>query len=576
MNRLPCFLRCALAPLLLAALAPSACAEGPQDQLALLRRANDLTRQAKWSEAAAAWQRVVGANPHLGQAWQNLGQARYESKEYREAIAAHAKALELRAGYPHNAAYNIACCHALLGEKEQALDWLQRALDLGFRRLQHVRDDEDLRSLRGDERFKKMTAAVDVAHLSRDEGWRFDLDLLAREVKRGHYAPFAKFPREQFDAEVRKLREDIPRLSDNQIAVGLQKLLRRVGDGHTGIAGPPGGRGAKDRVPAEFYFFAEGLFITGADGRHADLAGAQVLKVGKHSVEEVKKALDQVVPQDNSMGLLWRGPSFLRYPRVLNGLGLLPDDKSAALTVKDAKGKERDVVLPADSGEADASWVYANKGAEAPEPLYRKKRGVAYWFEYLPEEKVVYFQYNQVTNEGKETIEQFCGRLFRFIGENEVQKLVIDLRWNGGGNNFLNRPLIHGLIRCDKVNQPGKLFVLAGRNTFSAAMCCAAQIERETRAVFVGEPTGASPNFVGESALIVSLPYSKLRASLSDLYWQNSVAMDYRTWIAPQIYAPPTFAAFRANRDPALEAILAHGEKKAAPGPARPKAGRGE
>jgi hypothetical protein len=33
--------------------------------------------------------------------------------------------------------------------------------------------------------------------------------------------------------------------------------------------------------------------------------------------------------------------------------------------------------------------------------------------------------------------------------------------------------------------------------------------------------------------------------------------MDYRTWIAPRIYTPPTFAAYRAGRDPALEAILA-------------------
>lgn len=31
---------------------------------------------------------------------------------------------------------------------------------------------------------------------------------------------------------------------------------------------------------------------------------------------------------------------------------------------------------------------------------------------------------------------------------------------------------------------------------------------------------------------------------------------DYRTWIAPDIYAPPTFAAFSRNDDPAREAIL--------------------
>jgi hypothetical protein len=33
--------------------------------------------------------------------------------------------------------------------------------------------------------------------------------------------------------------------------------------------------------------------------------------------------------------------------------------------------------------------------------------------------------------------------------------------------------------------------------------------------------------------------------------------MDYRPWIAPDLYAPPTFEAYSQNRDPAMEAILA-------------------
>jgi hypothetical protein len=46
-------------------------------------------------------------------------------------------------------------------------------------------------------------------------------------------------------------------------------------------------------------------------------------------------------------------------------------------------------------------------------------------------------------------------------------------------------------------------------------------IERHTHAIFVGEPTGSGPNFVGETELF-ELPYSKLQASVSDLYWQSS------------------------------------------------------
>ena len=72
-----------------------------------------------------------------------------------------------------------------------------------------------------------------------------------------------------------------------------------------------------------------------------------------------------------------------------------------------------------------------------------------------------------------------------------------------------------------------------------------------------GEPTGSSPNFIGEET-IFTLPYSKVLANVSDLYWQSAWPMDYRTWIAPQIYTPPTFAAFSASRDPALEAIISY------------------
>src|SRR5262249_21897070 len=183
---------------------------------------------------------------------EELGRARYEAKDYRRAILALAKARELRAGYPANTAYGIACCHALLGEKEPALDWLRKALDLGFRRLRHIREDEDLKSLRDDARFKTMAAVVDIGRLSRDEGWRFDLDLLAREIKRCHYAPFAKVSREAFDAEVQRLREAIPRLSDNEIVVGFRRLLTLVGDGHTSLSDRRPDQEKKDRVPVEF------------------------------------------------------------------------------------------------------------------------------------------------------------------------------------------------------------------------------------------------------------------------------------------------------------------------------------
>jgi len=75
----------------------------------------------------------------------------------------------------------------------------------------------------------------------------------------------------------------------------------------------------------------------------------------------------------------------------------------------------------------------------------------------------------------------------------------------------------------------------------------------------VGEPTGSSPNFIGEeNEATFELPYSKMIVNVSYLFWQSSWPMDYRQWIAPLLYTPPRFELYRANRDPAMEAILAY------------------
>ena len=54
--------------------------------------------------------------------------------------------------------------------------------------------------------------------------------------------------------------------------------------------------------------------------------------------------------------------------------------------------------------------------------------------------------------------------MLSFVEENDVEKLVIDMRWNNGGNAMMLMPLINGLVRS-KVNRTGRLFVIVGRYT---------------------------------------------------------------------------------------------------------------
>ena len=52
--------------------------------------------------------------------------------------------------------YNLACSYAVLGMADPAIAALQRSLELGYRLVDHLRRDPDLKSLRHDPRFIRL------------------------------------------------------------------------------------------------------------------------------------------------------------------------------------------------------------------------------------------------------------------------------------------------------------------------------------------------------------------------------------------------------------------------------------
>jgi hypothetical protein len=533
--------------------------------LELVNRAGERSQAEDWAAAGPLWERVVEINPTVASFWYALGTARLNAREYRKAIPALEKARALGAGSINfKPSYDIARAFGLLGEKEPTLQWLERALDDGFRSRERIRTDDAFALLRDDPRFKKLANDLDRAGMSRAEGWRSDLSFLQTEVERMQYKPFRKVSQAEFEDEVRTLSDEIETLTDNQIRVRIMRLMATIGAGHTGCY-PDMVPGWTKTVPLQFELYREGIYIISADSTHADLVGAQVLRFGGHPAERVIEALDPTISQDNSQGLWRSGGSAMRFPQILNGLGLLPDAERIPLTIRDTKGKQRKVTVAAVPTDPQFNrivghprWATAYEKAPGPLPLYLRDRRKFYWFESMPDGKSVYCQFNSVSDGTTETLSGFVDRLFEYIAANHIEKLIIDMRWNNGGNSKLLPPLIAGLIRSD-VNRNGHLFVIVGRYTYSAAMNAATLIERFTNATFVGEPTPSSPNFVGESN-IVTLPYSRTSVSISDLYWQSSWPTDRRTWIAPFLYAPPSFEAYKTKHDPAMEAILTYSE----------------
>jgi hypothetical protein len=300
-----------------------------------------------------------------------------------------------------------------------------------------------------------------------------------------------------------------------------------------------------------------------------------VKKIGLLSAEDAYAAVRPLIPvdADNEGRRRLLAVDLLITPEVLQAIGATKNAQAVELTVEKG-GQETTANLSAEPVGPwnDRSWplqpdgwVDAREHAAKPLPLWARNPDKHYWHTFLDESRTLYVQYNQVQNEpGGEPISAYFPRLFREADKRKIERVIIDLRLNGGGNNELNRPIWHALLKSDRLNQKGRLWIVISPKTFSAAMNFVDDVEVNTNAIFAGEPTGETPNMWGDPVRL-KLPNSGIVVQTSTLWWQMADPRDRRPFRAPDIPVDMKFADYANNVDPVLNAIFKARRKNGGP-----------
>lgn len=79
----------------------------------------------------------------------------YRRADYKKALAVAEKMHDQRPG-DLDTLYNIASLHCLLGDKEKAYSWLEKAVDAGFGDEEFLLNDWDFKTIRAEDRFRKL------------------------------------------------------------------------------------------------------------------------------------------------------------------------------------------------------------------------------------------------------------------------------------------------------------------------------------------------------------------------------------------------------------------------------------
>lgn len=380
--------------------------------------------------------------------------------------------------------------------------------------------------------------------------WREDIDQLALELPLKHKNLFFQLPKKHFDSQIQELRGSLEKCDTYMVTAGLARIVASAGDAHTTLLMP-----ARCYLPFEFYWFMEGVYIIAASERYQAFLYGRVTHIDGLPICEVIESLSRIISHENDAFLKSQLPRFLSAADILYGLEIIEELEQVELTLENSDGDTLYAYADTCALSEFHKLSIGNSDEDADIPLYRTNKDAYFWSCLLPSDKTLYFNYKSCRDMTEISVADFCTGLMDIIQENDVRKLVIDLRNNLGGNSSLLDPFIDELASCGKLAERGNIFVILGRDTFSSALLNAYSLKEKTNAVFIGEATGGKPNCYGEVEYL-DLRNSGLKIRYSTVYY-DVIEDESQMSFFPEIECNVTFENYRKKRDVCMEYALA-------------------
>lgn len=380
--------------------------------------------------------------------------------------------------------------------------------------------------------------------------WIEDIDFLTSKMIKTIPEFESRVNQFEFNRRVENLKSNLSSYSESQIVFSLQQILSLVQDESCSIY-PFQSSLNYAIIPIKSYWFKDGLLVCDASEEYKHLVNHKIIAVNGVQIDSVYAKLTSYISADNDSYKKYHFPYSINIPSLLSAANIGSDQNQIVLTLETEKVEMVTV-------KTVKEYSLLNRNLAGYKKLMsssRKHSNEKYWMEYLPESNTLFLQFLQIrnNNEGM-SFDSFIKEVKKRIASTEVEKLVIDCRYGGGGNGFKLKPFTDFIRESEKINQQGNLFVLTSRATRGSIMELTSILELNTKAIIIGEPTGEGPNTVGDNTSI-ELPNSKIKVSLTRTFWPTSWAIDNRKYIQPELVIDYSIEDYISNRDPWLEAV---------------------
>ena len=345
--------------------------------------------------------------------------------------------------------------------------------------------------------------------------------------------------KEECDKVFSALSSNIDSYDDSSYYFALLSYLALSNDSHTSLYAPDLGLQFK-YYPLQLYFIGSEAYVLSGTADLKEYMGKEVIKINNYSIESIIEKSKAVIPHDNDVYLRLflsnqlNNTAFLSFIKVANSL-----DDDVVLTFSDNTTIKLKPILIT---ELKSKELISSVKQYSPY-IYQ-----GYYCAREIREDTLLISFNTCSEDPSYPISSFTSDIKSMLSKTKYKKIIVDLRYNGGGNSALFKPIIKLLKKqkCEK-------YCLIGEQTFSSAVLNAVSLKDDARFSLVGTPTGGSINHYGEIKSFI-LPESGWEVSYSAKYFKHSKKYDGS--IRPDIEIKKDINSFIEGRDLEIEYCL--------------------
>ncbi|MDY5931609.1 MAG: hypothetical protein SPJ34_06225 [Candidatus Ornithospirochaeta sp.] len=328
-----------------------------------------------------------------------------------------------------------------------------------------------------------------------------DIIELYGSLRKNHKSFFNSVSRKDAESIVLSELEGAGEKDPAELFMSLSRIASLAHDSHTSVGISSQIVEFSDILPVGIYRFGNEYRVLLTTEENRAILGRSLVAVNGKTLPEIKDALKEYISYDNDVWLDSSFCSFFSFMFFLGKAGI--EGESVVLSFDGGYEAEVGIIpyseyIASEKASIEGSYPYLSNG----------------YYGFCVIGDTLKINYNICAEDPSYPVASFVDDLEKAVNKNGIRRIIVDLRFNGGGNSRVFEP-IERFISSSGL----ECLVLIGRNTFSSAILNASSL-RKAGFRTVGEKTGGSLNHYGEVVTGI-LGNSGIQYSYSTKYFLN-------------------------------------------------------